>query len=188
MDNLTKQTLAFIINLNSQILKNQINDITINLTHEYFKNSKVLIDDCVEVVNKLSKVVEAKPIKNLEDVNLVFNHWNHPKINLTHHRVIADHSSAINVALKNYTVQEINLAIANFSIVCNNDLYHDYRKRPLKDFLKNYLLKFIESADPLTNFRKKVYGNQKTQSAIISNEKAFDIAEQAIQSRDQGLF
>lgn len=173
-----KQTLAFMINLNSQILQNQVDASNGILTVKGLDHSQILINDCVEVIGKLTKESTRKPIKNLEDVNLVFNYWNHPKINLLSHRVISDHSSSIIIALKNYSIEEINLAIGNFSIVCNSDLYHDYRKRPLKDFLKNYLLKFIESANPLENFRKKDYGNKTNQSAIISDEEREAISAQ----------
>ena len=48
-----KETLAFIINLNSQILENQVNAINGNLTNKGLEKSQILVRDCVEVINNV---------------------------------------------------------------------------------------------------------------------------------------
>lgn len=155
-----KQTLALIL-ANQAVIMEYIDE---------HSQMDIIIRQTKQVAINLTKVVpkkEMKPIKNLKDVNDIYNFWNGSGI--IKHQVIADHSSAIQSALKNYSVGNIICAIDNFSTVCNSDEYHNYSKRPLKDFLRNYLLKFIDSAKPLDNYKVN-NGRKNNQSAIITNE------------------
>lgn len=67
MDREDKELFAFIINLNSQILRNQIDAINGNLTNGGYKNSEILVNDCVEVINKLTKPIKTRMIEQKKD-------------------------------------------------------------------------------------------------------------------------
>ncbi len=84
---------------------------------------------------------------------VIFDHWNTLKI-IQHRKLTNKIKTKIKSALRDFSEEGIIKAIDNYSTVLLSDEYFfDYRWT-LEDFLDRGLAKFVEEADPLSNFLK----------------------------------
>jgi hypothetical protein len=85
------------------------------------------------------------------EIRKIFDYWN--SLNIITHRSIDKHKKHISAALKHYSVNEIEEAMANYyTVLHSKDHYWNYRW-PLKDFLLRGIDRFMSENDPLENFR-----------------------------------
>lgn len=171
-----KETLAFIVNLNSQILENQVNAINGNLTNKGLEKSQILVRDCVEVINKLSAEKDAKQNTDNPEVNKIFNHWNSKECFTTHTKLAGNLTSIRSVIKIIKDVDVICKAIDNYEEVYLS-VNHWYSIRlPLNKFLNYKINEFTDKVDPINSpqsiFLKGRYGIKSNQPTIISDEEA----------------
>ena len=175
-----KQTLVFIINLNSQILKNQIDAINGNLTTDGFNKSQILVNDCVEVINKLTKPIEIAKITDLKELNIIYEYWN-TKDCFTTHKSIVGNTTAIRAILGNLTIDQIKDAIDNYEFIYESSAHWYSTKLNLNKFLNYKASEFVNDSCR-TTFLRGNYGNQRSQQSIISDEESIRIAREAQES------
>jgi hypothetical protein len=101
---------------------------------------------------------EGREEKELEDFSgdprfEIYNYWNTKKI-IVHEKMTEKMRTKIQKVLKDdYTVEQINKAIDNYDYVLKHpELYFFSFKWPLDYFLARGLSKFMDNAEPLTNF------------------------------------
>lgn len=170
IDNLTKQTLALILNTNAQILENQIEAINGNLTHLGLDKSNTLKNDCIEAINKLTKPIQVRKINDLNELNKIFEYWNKKEC-FTTHQTIVGNTTSIRSMLKIFTIDQIKDAIDNYEFVYLSENHWYSTKLNLNKFLNYKASEFVNDSCRET-FLKGRYGNQRTQQTIISNEEA----------------
>jgi len=94
---------------------------------------------------KYSKVKESK-------VN-IYSLWNEQKI-ITHKKLTPEIETAINVALREYSLEDILLGIKNYAEIQKGDQYYFKYAWTLKDFLKRGLSKFLDIDIARHNYAK----------------------------------
>ena len=85
---------------------------------------------------------------------VIFNHWNQQNITI-HRKLTDDKRTAIIRALRNYEAEEIKAAISNYAEILRGEQYFFTYRWTLKDFLKRGIDRFVDSADPKSNFKKE---------------------------------
>ena len=167
-----KETLAFIINLNSQILENQVNAINGKLTNKGLEKSQVLVRDCVEVINKLS-VKKSKDIKEVnipKDVVSIFHYWK--ERGLTQHIKIDGFVRGIKTGLKNSSFNELKNCIYRYAMAFFDDESSLSYVWSIDEFCSSKYKKFETDERVEANYYKRYNGIKSNQSTIISNEEA----------------
>lgn len=122
--------------------------------------------------------------KNDNICNNLLNYWNTK--NIIQHRKVNDKlKRKINIALKNYEYNEIQQAIDNYAgILANNQLYFFSYRWGLGDFLQRGLEKFLTSAMPFENFKKKPFEKiSKQDYEKAEKEKQKDIINQTLHNQ-----
>jgi hypothetical protein len=87
------------------------------------------------------------------NIYTIFDFWNEQEIIV--HRSIDKFKSAINSALKSYSLDEIKEAIINYKEILSSSEYWWNYKWTLKEFLQRGLDKFLTVNKPFENFRRK---------------------------------
>jgi hypothetical protein len=87
------------------------------------------------------------------NIYTIFDFWNEQGIIV--HRSIDKFKSAINSALKSYSLDEIKEAILNYKEILSSSEYWWNYKWTLKEFLQRGLDKFLTVNKPFENFRRK---------------------------------
>ena len=130
-----------------------------------------LIEQTSSAVIELTK--DDKPKKQYKAKRCevsVFEVWNGIK-SWQNHRKINEHLSSIQSSFKaGYTYDDIYSAINNYVRVVESEEHYFNHKWALKDFLKRGLLNFLNSADPLNNYRIKD-GRKAIAKPVVSNEE-----------------
>lgn len=168
-----KESIAFIINLNSQILENQINAMNGKLTNKGLEKSQILVRDCVEFINNVpvkKKGEKGEPKSENLEVNDIFNAWN--KLDaLTSHAKVGQHAPAIKKLLRNSTKEEIINSFINYATILADPSYIWTKKWTLSEFATRGFLRFHDEANPFENISKAGdYANRANKQTIISNE------------------
>lgn len=86
-------------------------------------------------------------------ITVIFDHWNAQSI-IVHKKLTERIKQKLRTHLKDNTIEDVNQAIDNYSIVFKNpgDYFFKYRWT-LIDFLDRGLRKFLNEAQPLTNYQ-----------------------------------
>jgi hypothetical protein len=97
----------------------------------------------------------------------VFNFWNRQEI-IVHRRLSDKDCSAINIALRDFSQEEIFHAITNYATVLKSSEHYFKHRWTLRDFLQRGLRKFVNEADPLGNFKKESFNqaDKRTEAAL----------------------
>jgi len=172
-----KQTLAFIINLNSQILKNQINAINGNLTTDGYKKSEILVNDCVEVIRKLGTYKETKSTKIPDDAIKLFNYW--LERGLTQHKKIDGFIRGIKTGLKNTSCSELMDCIDRYSLTFFDKESTLSYVWSVDEFCSSKYKRFETDERVEANYYKRYNGSQTTQQSTFSDEESINIARNA---------
>lgn len=91
------------------------------------------------------------------DINKVFNHWNDCNI-VVHRKITKNIEKAYKKVIKDYTVDEIETAISNYSKILKGDNYYFNYKWSLDEFLNRGLTKFLDWKICSANFIKNTIG------------------------------
>lgn len=106
------------------------------------KNNKITTDEnAITTDESTQSKVEYSRVDNIY-TNL-FKLWNELKITI-HKKLTADTKRAIDAASKDYSVEEISLAIKNYAHILKGTEYYFKYTWTLKDFLKRGLEKFLD--------------------------------------------
>ena len=108
------------------------------------------------------------PETNNIDIYTLFDHWNSKEI-IRHRKMNQAMQSHINARLQEYSKEELEKAIDNYSTILKSDNYYWTHKWSLQDFMKpNNVTRFTDEAKPLDNFKS---------SKRKSNSKEIDWSE-----------
>ena len=119
-------------------------------------------------VNKKKETKEElRPVDEIKDI---YYHWNNAKSWSTH-RNISPFVPAIKGVLNNYSTDEVKKAIDNYVLVYESKDYYFSHLWTLKDFLNRGFLNFIETADPLNNYKAN-NGRKSTQQKRANYTKS----------------
>ena len=106
--------------------------------------------------------------KPVSDAVKIYEAWNLSEIVV--HRVLDDKTKRVlKTALTRYTEAEILEAILNYATVVKGDGYYFSYRWTLKDFIARGLDRFVSTAHPLENFKKKV---DEKEAKRIANDLA----------------
>jgi len=83
------------------------------------------------------------PEKNAEHINDIFDLWNTQGI-IQHKKLTSEIKRAIEIRLKDYSIDEICQAMKNYAEIVKDEQYYFKYKWTLKDFLKRGLEKFMD--------------------------------------------
>lgn len=97
---------------------------------------------------------------NNSSINNIFNHWNDCNI-VVHKKITKNIEKAYKKVIKEFTVDEINTAITNYSKIIKDDRYFFKYKWSLDEFLNRGLTKFLDWKVCSTNFTKNTIGKAK---------------------------
>jgi len=124
-----------------------------------------LPEPTTEPVKKKKEILK----ENLkENISVVFDHWN--SLRIVVHKTLRDRMrTAIKVALKSYSVEELLQAMTNYAEVLHGDDYFWEYRWTLDDFLRRGLEKFMDGEVARENYRIREEGKHgesaKQQSA-----------------------
>lgn len=103
----------------------------------------------------------------------IFDHWNDQRIIV--HRMLSEKDiRALNGAFKDFTQDSILKAITNYSSVLESPDHYFKHKWTLCDFIQRGLSKFVDAADPSSNYRNsssKKWDQSIDEHTIISHEE-----------------
>ena len=150
------------VNLHPPIPEITTETTTEKYIYRFSDNSPMNNDNVPEAPAIENGALDA-PIK--EDISLLFDFWNHKKIQV--HKNIDKFRSSINAALKYYNREEIEEAITNYKTVLESDDHFFSYKWSLKHFLQRGLERFLSANDPLTNFRKEKNNGNIKQGVVV---------------------
>ena len=108
--------------------------------------------------------LKAKAKVKAKDNNNIYTAWQNSKI-VTHKKITDGIRRKINIALKDYSEEQICKAIQNYSKILKDDNYFFNYTWGLEDFLSRGLRKFIDETKPFDNFRRDKYGNEPKEIA-----------------------
>jgi len=96
-----------------------------------------------------------------EYIYTLFNYWNEQEI-IKHRKMNQAMESHINARLEEYSLDELKKAIENYSNILKSDNYYWTHKWSLQDFMKpNNVIRFVDEADPLNNFKSSKNQSKK---------------------------
>jgi len=96
-----------------------------------------------------------------EYIYTLFNYWNEQEI-IKHRKRNQAMESHINARLEEYSFDELKKAIENYSNILKSDNYYWTHKWSLQDFMKpNNVIRFVDDADPLNNFKSSKNQSKK---------------------------
>lgn len=103
----------------------------------------------------------------------IFDYWNSKSsVLITHRQLTEKIETKIKSRLKENTEEEIKQAIDNYAEVLSHpEVYYFNYKWTLADFMQRGVDKFLSSADPLNNFKKKGDINAKNTGSAIRDIK-----------------
>lgn len=115
----------------------------------------------VQMYDERTPEIELELKKEI-DINIenIFNHWNDCKI-VVHRKITKDIEKAYKKVIKDYTVDEIKIAIKNYSKILKDDKYFFKYKWSLDEFLTRGLTKFLDWKICSNNFIKNTIGKGK---------------------------
>ena len=129
------------------------------------------VTECIQNVYKmdtqvrLGKVWLGKDI-NMSKLNILFEFWNEQKI--INHKVFTDKiKTKINSALKDYSLEDIKIAIVKYKTVLEGDQYYWNHKWTLPDFLSRGLTRFIDT--PIEGFKKFTPAEKEKKKKVYYN-------------------
>lgn len=85
---------------------------------------------------------------------VIFNHWNQQNI-IVHKKLTDDTRRAIAHVLRNYSVEDVKVAISNYGEIVHGEQYYFKYRWTLKDFLKRGIEKFTDLGIAKSNFKKE---------------------------------
>jgi len=122
-----------------------------------------------DTVAPTAKEVEEEVEEEKDIYRCVFDFWNDQKI-FVHERYGDKERAAIKSALKSRTEDQIYKAILNYGKVIHSDTHYFKHKWTLVDFLKRGLGKFLDEADPLSNYLKDKPSQQKKHGGFLADK------------------
>ncbi|WP_199860639.1 hypothetical protein, partial [Oceanobacillus damuensis] len=98
-----------------------------------------------------------KDIKYIRDL---FNHYVSKNV-IRHQKLTDPMRRSIKSRLKDYSFDDIKKAMDNYASVYHSDTHWFTHRYPLADFMRDKdIRKFLDEADPLTNFMRKSNGKE----------------------------
>jgi predicted phage replisome organizer len=133
-------------------------NVTKQSNHQTLESSNVTSNDTLTHGNAtdIDKDIDIEldiDIKNIN--NNIYTTWNSFKILVNHKNLNDKMKSKIKAALRNYSVDEIKSSIKNYATVLEHpDIYFFTYKWTLVDYLQRGIDRFLDEAQPLSNFKK----------------------------------
>lgn len=152
-----KKRIFFVIKGNGkkqEILINcpKLRRLADNWTQKHLK--KLRSDD--EVNPKSRRPIDTKKKKQETILNNICDFllcvWNSREI-IVHKKINSKMRAAVKKSMSEYDIEDIAIAIVNYSKVLKSASHYFKHKWPLNDFLNRGLSKFIDDADPINNFK-----------------------------------
>lgn len=131
---------------------NLTNYTEVNIKPLNTNNNLINVDNNNINVNKSTQTIQNNTKQYNTILLQVFDHWNSQNIII--HKCLNGNESTIKTALKNHTLEEINLAISTYSEIIKDEKYFFKFKWTLKEFLKRGLEKFINPEVAKQNYLK----------------------------------
>jgi hypothetical protein len=124
-----------------------------------------------QMLKRKSKCLNEKVNTYTNFYETIFNKWIFYK-DLMQHKSINTFKKQISKnkvkdILEEYSLTEVTNSIDNYNFVLTNSEYTFTYRWPLWDFLNRGLHKFVDLANPLTNYKKRNY-NQESQSNTVN--------------------
>src|SRR5690625_287699 len=111
-------------------------------------------DTCHDTSTSSGQYKEEDKEEDKEYIYTLFEYWNGKEI-IQHRKMNQQMKTHTNARLKEYSFDELKKAIDNYATVLKSDKYYWTHKWTLQDFMKpNNVSRFVDEADPLTNFSK----------------------------------
>lgn len=101
-----------------------------------------------------------------DDIYTLYEFWNDQDI-IKHRRLNQKMKSNTNARLKDYSLEELKKAIANYSEILKNDKYYWTYKWTFQEFMKSdNVIRFMDEANPMENFLKTEVGYKPRKNNI----------------------